>query len=107
MSLPSFDSLRTLLDRDPIAFDALRKDLIEEEISHSCPENQRRLRGLQFQIEGIIKTSKNPLDCCIKIQSMLSKKLDELSSILHDNHSLASRSPNPNNIIRFPRRDEG
>lgn len=106
MTLPSFDDLKQLFECDPIAFDTLRKDLIETEINNTHSANRRRLRGIQFQINSIRQTSKNPLDCCVKIQRMLDEKLDELSSVFRDNRKTWVKHSNSNNIVFLPERDE-
>lgn len=107
MSIPTFDTLLALLDQDPVAFERLREKLIEEEIRDTPPETQRRLRGLQFQIEGIRQTSKNPLDCCVKIQRAMDKKLEEFRKIVRDNHRSGEQLPKPdNNVIFMQKKDE-
>lgn len=106
MDLPSFDTLAALFERDPDAFDRLRKDLLEDEIRSAHPENRRRLRGLQFQIEGIRRTSKNPLDCCVRIQRLLDKQLEKLSSVVNGHPRPVLRSPSQDNIIPWPGKDK-
>lgn len=106
MSIPTFDSLMALFDRDPVAFDRLREELIEQEIRSARPNYQRRLRGIQFQIDGIRQTAKNPLDCSVKIQRVLDKKLDELRYVVLQDHQLPTSRPlNQSNILQMKSKD--
>lgn len=107
MRLPTFDQLMALLDTNPAEFESLRKRLIEEEMRNAMPQHLRRLRGLQFQIDGLSRTSKkNPLDCCVRLQRELDGKLDELSAVLHDHHRPEPQVRPPKNIIRLPGKGE-
>lgn len=106
MSLPTFDQLMALFKTDPEAFESLRKRVIEEEMHNAMPRHLRRLRGIQFQIDSLRRTSKNPLDCCVKIQRVLDDKLAELSAVLYDRHCPAEKQIPQNNIIPLSSRDD-
>ena len=103
MNLPSFDAMSTLFHSDPAAFERLRTQLIESEISKASPDTQRRLRGLQFRIDAIRRTSKTPLACCVRIQQMLNSKAFELLTVLNDGYLPAPQAPYHNNILPFAR----
>ena len=51
MELPSFDELKKLAQSDPEQLEKLRTELIEDTISSAPAQHQRRLRGLQFQVD--------------------------------------------------------
>jgi hypothetical protein len=82
MDLPSFDDLMSLYINEPARFDRLRERIIEDEIASARLKDQRRLRGIQFQIECIRTTSKTPLASCLKIQQLMHSSSRELISLL-------------------------
>ena len=104
MNLPSFDAMSALFHSDPAAFERFRTELIESEISKASPERQRRLRGLQFRIDAIRRTSKTPLASCVLIQQMLHDKAFELLTILKEDHRPCPRTRYHDNILPFERR---
>ncbi|GBO86259.1 DUF3135 domain-containing protein [Marinobacter salsuginis] len=116
MDKPTFDELIALYTNDPEAFEHLRHALIEMEISDAPPQFQRRLRGLQFQVECAKETSKTPLASCIKLQSMMLASAKELRGVVqyhygpdtqpHKQKSLtvAESATETNNIIEFIKR---
>jgi hypothetical protein len=66
-----FDFWKTLSARDPVAFERLRKDLIDEEIRKAPERLQRRMRGLQWQIDVIRQRYRDPLVSCTKLFEMM------------------------------------
>lgn len=77
-----FDTLSALALNDPQAFEALRKQLINDAINTSSNREHRRLHGLQFQIDSYRRTAKNPMESCLKISRLMHESLDEFSSLL-------------------------
>lgn len=80
--LPTFDDFVALLASDPEGFEALRTTLIENEIANAPLKDQRRLRGIQFQVDCARRASKNPIASCVKIQKMLHESAEELKSLV-------------------------
>ena len=80
--LPTFDDFVALLASDPEGFEALRTTLIENEIANAPLKDQRRLRGIQFQVDCARRASKNPIASCVKIQKMLYESAEELKSLV-------------------------
>ncbi|MEQ9547427.1 MAG: DUF3135 domain-containing protein [Marinobacter sp.] len=71
MDVPPFDELRDLHQRDPEGFESLRGKLIDDCIRR-CPRcNQRRLRGLQFMIDGRRRVAGSPIKALMNIQTMM------------------------------------
>ncbi len=114
--LPTFDEFVALLATDPDGFEALRQTLIEQEISSAPAKDQRRLRGIQFQVDSVRRASKNPIASCVKIQRMLHASADELRSLVHYHCSPTDKSskrfgdtevlqpiPDKHNIVEFKR----
>ena len=71
MELPDFDTLRHWALAEPQRLDALLHQQIETLIAQVGPEQQRRLRGLQFRIDCQRKLAKNNMDSCIRIAAMM------------------------------------
>ena len=77
--LPSFDELMKLAQQDPDKLESLRQSWVED-IIESAPEVfQRRLRGLQFQIDMEREKASNPVSSCVKISQMMHEGL----SLIH------------------------
>ena len=69
--LAEFEHWAHLATENPDAFEARRSRVIEDFIN-SVPEERRpRLRGLQWRIDQIRRTSRTPLAACIRINRMM------------------------------------
>lgn len=72
MSAPfDFDRWMRLAKEEPKRFEELRLQMIEDEINHSTPANQARLRGLQFQIDTKRRLSSSAMGACVEISTMM------------------------------------
>ena len=78
MDMPTFEELRMLAERDPVGFETLRGELIEDCISQSSPSNQRRLRGIQFVIDARRRVAGSPMKALLDIQGMMYDSFLEL-----------------------------
>ena len=65
--LPSFDELKKLAEENPEELENLRKEMVQKTIDSAPEWQQRRLRGLQFQIDMEREKAKKPVNACIKI----------------------------------------
>ncbi|MBB3168231.1 DUF3135 domain-containing protein [Simiduia aestuariiviva] len=83
MQLPNFDTLRDLAEQQPEELEALRQRHIAALITRSNPASQRRLKGLQFQIDGLRQRHRHPLAACIKISSLMKQSARDLLAELH------------------------
>jgi len=83
MELPDFDCLVKLAKQSPEEFEILRNALIEDTITSAQENNQRRLRGLQFQIDMTRRKSKTPLAACIRISSLMQASLIKLRDYIN------------------------
>lgn len=81
-TLPDFDVLATMAQKDPAGLEALRQRLCEELIAAAPPHMQRRLRGIQFKIDAQRRLSKTPLQACIRISEMMHESFAELRTAL-------------------------
>lgn len=76
--LPSFDELVIMANEQPEQLEVLRQSLINEIIDQSRPQSQKRLRGLQFQIDAQRSIAKTPLAACMKLSSMMMDSFEKL-----------------------------
>ncbi len=82
--LPEFDELMRLAKEDPEALERLRQEAIEDLISNAPEQHQRRLRGLQFQVDMERQKAKNPMDSCIKISRLMHDSFSKLRDTLNE-----------------------
>lgn len=66
-----FDEWASLAKADPEKFEARRRDIIEAAIARSCPNQQQRLRSLQWKIDQVRKLSPTPIAACVKISNLM------------------------------------
>jgi len=71
-----FEEWKKLFETDPEAFEKKRQEEIEKAIAEARPENQNKLRQLQWIIDEEIKKSGNPLTACAKLNGMIIKQLN-------------------------------
>ena len=95
-TLPPFDELVKLALEDPAAFERLRQEHIEALISAAPEHTQRRLKGLQFQIDMIRRKNKSPMGACITISKMMYDALYHLREALNASESDAPFNLNTN-----------
>jgi len=106
MQLPPFDELVKLAQSDPTRLENLRQQLVDTTISSAPQDIQRRLRGLQFQIDSQRQLASNPMSACIKISKMMHDRLFDLKEYIQPGDSAqASQQQEPAAeaaIIPFP-----
>lgn len=76
---PSFDELLTLAKDDPALFETKRLEYIERFFTKIPPDRQRRLRGLQWQIDQARKLARTPMSSCMNIMTMMWDSLHRLN----------------------------
>ncbi|GAA3976876.1 DUF3135 domain-containing protein [Allohahella marinimesophila] len=82
MDLPHFKILERMAKEDPEALEQLRLAHVEAIIADAGLSNERRLRGLQFQIDAIRRGSSNPMAACIRISKLMHDSLIQLNTVL-------------------------
>ncbi len=104
--LPSFDELMKLALQDPEKLETLRLSCVEDIISSAPNQFQRRLRGLQFQIDMEREKASNPVSSCIKISQMMHDSLANLRNAINENQETSDTQADINStaaaIIPFP-----
>lgn len=66
-----FDEWVALARDDPGAFEARRDALIREAIDQAPLHFQKKLYGLQFQVDMIRQRSSHPLGACVRINRLM------------------------------------
>lgn len=66
-----FDQWVRLAQEDPDLFEQMRLQKIREMIEDVPEELRHRIEGLQWQIDQMRQTARNPMASCIKISSMM------------------------------------
>jgi len=80
--LPSFEYLSKLASEDPEKLEQIRAQQVENLIESAPQQYQRRLRGIQFQVDCARRKHNNPLAACIEISSMMYDSLHRLNKAL-------------------------
>lgn len=93
MQLPTFDELLKLAQHNPEQLEALRQQAVEETISNAPDAQQRRLRGLQFQIDAERRIANNPMAACINISKMMHDRLFELRQFVNPDEANSLQMP--------------
>jgi hypothetical protein len=103
MELPDFDTLKHWALAEPERLDALLHQQIEALIAQVGPDQQRRLRGLQFRIDCQRRLARNNLDSCIRIANMMHDSVHAMRRhMLHlqeESLAQAEESQPPDNVI--------
>jgi len=82
--LPDFDTLLKIAQEDPERLETIRQQATEDLITSAPEAMQRRLRGLQFQIDAQRAIAKTPTASCMKISQMMYESFYELRQALNE-----------------------
>lgn len=82
-----FDQLVDWAQNDPIKLEAFRRTEVDKLIEQASPAAQRRLRGLQFQIDSQCKLHQSPLGRCVQISKMMHDSLYQLGAVINGSNS--------------------
>ncbi len=82
--LPDSETLLELAKDDPAELERIRQEACEALIREAPERMERRLRGLQFQIDMERRRSKTPLEACIRISEMMHDSVWSLRTALHN-----------------------
>jgi hypothetical protein len=102
--LPSFDELMRLASQEPDKLEALRKNWVDQLITSAPELYQRRLRGLQFQIDMERERASNPVSSCVRISQMMHEGLANLRDVINqaEGETFDQKKPVPADVISFP-----
>lgn len=88
-----FDEMLALAKSDPATFEAKREEYIESFFSSLPAEKQKRLRGLQWQIDQTRQLARTPMASCIAISNLMWDSLHRLSLRQHELVQLTTEQP--------------
>lgn len=77
---PNFEELLNLAKDNPELFEAKRREYIELFFTTVPSEKQRRLRGLQWQIDQARHLARTPMASCLNIMNMMRDSLHRLNN---------------------------
>jgi hypothetical protein len=102
--LPRFDELMRLASQEPEKLEDLRKNCVDKAITSAPKHYQRRLRGLQFQIDMERERASNPISSCIRISQMMHEGLANLREALNqpENDTLEEGHVTSAAVLHFP-----
>lgn len=92
-ALPSHEEMAALAASDPAGFEQWRAEVVADFIDHVPEKYQRRLNGLQFQIDAIRRTTGNPLGAAVKIQQLMWNSFLRLNDELNEGFDFQNESP--------------
>lgn len=101
---PDHESLAQLARENPEAFEALRREMLDELIARAPKHIQRRLQGLQFRIDHVRARARTPLGAVLKISSLMWKSFLQLNEELSSMNDPPALPPKVSRIIAFPQR---
>lgn len=81
--IPNIEEIFRLAQEQPDVLEKLHKQWIEELIESAPEQQQRRLRGLQWEIDAEMSKHDNPMGKCVAISKMMMESLSELNKALH------------------------
>jgi hypothetical protein len=103
--LPDFDKMAAFAENNPEAFERFRRSFTRDFIHSVPPHLQRRLMGLQFEIDSKRRLAKTPLAACIRISEMMQDSFFNLQYELTKPAGTGHQSRQANaTIIEFPDR---
>ncbi|MBX2858599.1 MAG: DUF3135 domain-containing protein [Cellvibrionaceae bacterium] len=80
---PSFDELKKIAEEDPEALERFRQQQVNAIIESAPEHTQRRLRGIQFQVNCRRRLHKSALGSCISISKMMQESVQQLNEALN------------------------
>ena len=101
--LPSFEALLKMAKQDPEALESLRQEHVQYAIDCAPEADRQRLAGLQFQIDGMRRTAKNPMAACINISKMMHDSLHQLKTYIDEDETPMTAAPQEAaKVLAFP-----
>lgn len=99
-----FGYLSKLYITDPDKFEEIRVKEIEKVIQGASGQEQKRLRGLQFQIDAKRKIhNDSPIGTCIEISKMMHESFENLR--FHLNQATNKKDPLSHQPLQYEVRD--
>lgn len=96
---PNFEELLNLAKNDPAQFEVKRLEYIELFFTKVPDEKQRRLRGLQWQIDQARQLARTPMASCLNIMNQM---WDSLSKLNDEQRTLSELATTPSAATQKP-----
>ncbi|MBL1259638.1 MAG: DUF3135 domain-containing protein [Thiotrichaceae bacterium] len=97
-----------LAQQDPVAFETMRTELLNEFIQNSPASIQKKLEGIQWKIEHVRRRANSPVEALAEITGMmwqstqlLSKKQQDLLDVYAGKEVTASPTQESAQILHF------
>lgn len=90
---PGIDYLMSLAKTNPDALEAFRKSEVEKLIQRAPESLQRRLRGLQFQIDCKRQLHRSSMGACLELSRMMQESIQALNNALQGLHPAPKTEP--------------
>lgn len=104
--LPTIDQLIELAKNNPEELERLRQRQVNALIASAPEHMQRRLRGLQFQIDCKREIHSSAMGSCLAITRMMMDSLQQLNQALQgltgEQAPLPQSNTKPSMVIPFP-----
>lgn len=81
-TLPPFDEMVRMAERDPEAFEQFRHEMAKEMIESASEDMKERLRAQQSHIDRVISTCKNPHHTNVVLMNELRKQVVKFKAAL-------------------------
>ena len=91
-TLPSFDELKALAEKDPQELEMLRIEMSEAFIATASKRMQPTLRAQLSHINRVIETGKNPNQINVLLMKELIKKFSHFSTALNNPESMTNKT---------------
>lgn len=105
-----FEHWSTLASSDPEKFEELRKDKISNLINGTNGQRQKRLLGLQWQIDAVRTQHKDSsVAACLAISELMWETFQQLAEVLQSQAESGLSAPIPTmqaNIITFSKKPQ-
>jgi len=92
LTLPDFDTLRSMAKNDPEELESLRIALCNKVIDEAPDHAKPRLHGLMFQINSRRSLASSEMEACEELSSMMKESLQHMQSMLKDLRTMQSES---------------
>lgn len=79
LAVPCHEDLSRLARENPLAFERLRRQLIDSLIASAPERNRPRLRGIQFQVECLRRLSRSALGSTVRVYDLMWESFLELN----------------------------
>lgn len=89
----NFDEWMQLAKENPEKFEENRKSAIEAVISSTDGASQKRLEGLQWQIEQMRTSSDNPMSACMRISKLMWENVQGEDGLVETLNQLTGKTP--------------